>query len=239
MAAEDLHIGIAPSSARYQVERLRLDRGQAARGQTPVERAWGALFPSLAEGRRRAQARDWELGADGERTLAAFLARRCAEVPMLHDRAAPMSRANIDHIAISPSGVYVIDCKRHRGKIEVTTPLFGAQRLKVNGRDRTRQIGALERQVAHVRAALGELGDGVPVHGCLCFVSPEGRLAGVGLPLVRTPRINGYPLYHAKRLAKRLNRPGPITGERARILQQELAQRLPPAVRPRGRARAE
>jgi len=194
MAAEDLHIGIAGSSVRYQAER------------------------------------QWQVGAEGERSLAAFLAVRCPEVPMIHDRAAPMSRANIDHIAIAPSGVYVIDCQRHRGKIEVTTPLFGSQKLKIKGRDRTSLVGGLERQVAHVRAALGELDDGVLVHGCLCFVAPEGRLADVGLPLLRTPKINGYRLYYARRLARRLNRSGAIDGEHARMLQDGLAQRLPPVL---------
>jgi hypothetical protein len=237
MAAEDLHIGVAGSSARYQAERLRLGRELNARElnareQTAVARAWGAVFPSPQTRRRQAVERDWRVGAEGERTLAAFLARRCPDVPMLHDRAAPMSRANIDHIAISPSGVYVIDCKRHKGKIEVTTPLFGSQKLKINGRDRTHLIAGLERQVAHVRAALAELGEGIPVHGCLCFVAPEGRLADVGLPILRTPRINGYRLYYAKRLARRLNRSGPIGGEQAAALQGELAQRLPPALRP-------
>ena len=98
---------------------------------------------------------------------------------MLHDRAAPMSRANIDHIAIAPSGVYVIDCKRYSGKIEVTAPLFGAQKLIIKGRDRTSLIKSLERQVAHVKAALGDLDEGIPVHGCLCFVAPEGRFPEV------------------------------------------------------------
>lgn len=181
--------------------------------------------------------RNWVIGAEGEQGLAAYLAGRCSEVPMLHDRAAPMSRANIDHIAISPSGVYVIDCKRHKGKIEVTTPLFGEQKLKIKGRDRTYLIGGLERQVAHVKAALAELDTGIPVHGCLCFVAPEGRFAEVGLPVLRTPKINGYRLYYARRLARRLKHSGPIAGEQARELQGELALRLPPALHRRGPVR--
>ncbi|HUH79841.1 MAG TPA: nuclease-related domain-containing protein [Solirubrobacteraceae bacterium] len=231
MAAEDLHIGVAGSSARYHAERLRHDRELRPREGARLERAETALFPPPEARRRRLEERNWLTGAEGEHGLAAFLARRCPDVPMLHDRAAPLSRANIDHIAIAPSGVYVIDCKRYRGKIEVTTPLFGAQKLKVNGRNRTSLVRGLERQVAHVQAALAGLTTEIPVHGCLCFVAPEGRSAGVGLPILRTPRIDGYPLYYAKRLAKRLNRPGPIGSEEARALQGELAQRLPPALR--------
>src|SRR5208282_3070952 len=105
--------------------------------------------PSPETRRRQVEERDWRVGAEGEQNLATFLARRCPQVPMLHDRAAPLSRANIDHIAIAQSGVYVIDCKRYKGKIEVTTPLLGSQKLKINGRDRTRLVAGLERQVAH------------------------------------------------------------------------------------------
>lgn len=235
MAAEDLHIGAAGSSARYQAERLRLDREQNTPGPTALGRAWGALFPSPELRRRQAQERAWREGAEGEQSLASFLAERCPEVLMLHDRAAPMSRANIDHIAIAPSGVYVVDCKRYRGKIEVTRPLFGPQKLKIKGRDRTRLIAGLERQVAHVKAALADVDQEIPVHGCLCFVAPEGRFSDVGLPLIRTPRINGYPLYYARRLSRCLNRTGPIGDEQAAVLQTELAERLPPALDARPR----
>jgi Nuclease-related domain len=129
----------------------------------------------------------------------------CPDIPMLHDRRAPTSRANIDHVAIAPSGVYVIDCKRYKGKIAVATPLFGKPKLKIAGRDRTKLIDGLEKQVAHVKPALADISDDVPVRGCLCFVAPEGLLADVGLPVLRTLKINGYRLYYAKGLAKRLN----------------------------------
>ena len=235
MAAEDLHIGVAGSSARYQAERLRLDREQNTPRRSALGRAWGALFPSPQLRRRQAQERAWRVGAEGEQNLASFLAGRCPGVFMLHDRAAPMSRANIDHIAIAPSGVYVVDCKRYRGKIEVTRPLFGPQKLKIKGRDRTGLIAGLERQVAHVKAALADVDDEIPIHGCLCFVAPEGRFSELGLPIIRTPRINGYPLYYARRLSRRLNRSGPIGEEQAAVLQAELAERLPPALRARPR----
>lgn len=80
-----------------------------------------------------------------------------------------------------------------------------------------------------VQAALAQLADDVPVHGCLCFVASEGRLAESGLPALRTLKINGYPLYDPRRLAKRLNDSGPVSVERARALQAALAERLPPA----------
>jgi hypothetical protein len=73
------------------------------------------------------------------------------------------------------------------------------------------------------------IAEDVPVIGCLCFVAPEGLLADSGLPVLRTLKIRGYPLYYPKRLAKHLNRDGPIAPERAFALQALLATRLAPA----------
>ncbi len=201
--------------------------------QTALGRAMEAVFPSPEPHRHRARERAWRVGGEGEQHLAAFLAECCPDVLMLHDRAAPMSRTNIDHIALAPSGVYVVGYKRYGGKIEVTTPVFGAQKLKIKGRDRTGLVKGLERQVAHAKAAMAAFDAEIPVHGCLCFVAPEGRFSEVGLPFLRTPRINGYPLYSAKRLARRLNRPGTIGRRQAAELQGELAERLPPALHSR------
>ncbi len=148
---------------------------------------------------------------------------------MLHDRQMPHSRANIDHIAVAASGVYVIDAKRYRGKIEVRKPLFGSPKLKIAGRDRTKLLDGLGRQVAVVQAALEGLATDVQVQGCFCFVAPEGLLADSGLPVLRTLKISGFPLYHPRRLAKQLNRPGPLNPEQTRTIHARLADRLPPA----------
>jgi hypothetical protein len=87
--------------------------------------------------------------------LAELLAKRCPDIQVLHDRRMPHSKANIDHVAICGSGVYVIDTKRYRGKIEVRQPLFGAAKLKIAGRDQTKLVDGLARQVAVVEATLG------------------------------------------------------------------------------------
>lgn len=73
------------------------------------------------------------------------------------------------------------------------------------------------------------VGPEVPVQGCFCFVAPEGLFADIGLPVVRTLKIDGFPLYYLRRLAKQLNRSGPLTLEQAARIRDELAQRLPPA----------
>ena len=230
MAGSDpRHPDDAGGSARRKAQRLREEYEALRAARSPLGRIFTALFPSAKEKRLFQEERNWLTGAEGEQNLASALAKRCPCIPILHDRRPPMSRANIDHIAIAPSGVFVIDCKRYRGKIEVTTPLFGKAKLKINGRDRTKLIDGLDKQVTHVTAALADIAEEVPVHGCLCFVPPEGFLADVGLPVFRTLKINGYPLYYAKRLANRLNQVGPITPDRAQTLEAEIDRRLPPA----------
>jgi hypothetical protein len=47
--------------------------------------------------------------------------------------------------------------------------------------------------------------------------------------VLRTLKIKGYPLYYPRRLAKRLNRSGPLTPEQARQIHAALAEGLAPA----------
>jgi len=138
----------------------------------------------------------------------------------------PNSRANIDHIVVVASGVYVIDAKRYHGKIKVANPLFAAPKLKIGGRDRTKLVDGLGKQVAVVHAVLNTVAPDVPVRGCLCFLVPEGVLADSRLPLLRTLKIKGYPLYYPRRLAKRLNQDGPLTPDQARMIHAHLAASL-------------
>lgn len=56
----------------------------------------------------------------GESKLAATLGRIDRDdVIFLHYRRVPRTRGNIDHIVVAPSGVYVVDAKRYRGRVEV------------------------------------------------------------------------------------------------------------------------
>jgi hypothetical protein len=65
-------------------------------------------------------ARAWRRGAAGERRTARLLGplERQGWV-VLHDLAVPESRANIDHLVIGPGGVFVIDSKQYRGRLQL------------------------------------------------------------------------------------------------------------------------
>jgi hypothetical protein len=219
--------GLPGRSARREYERRKNRRRLQKRSRTQLLAA--LLGVSVKHERQLAEERSWQTGARGEELLAESLARRCPNVALLHDRRLPHGRSNIDHVAIAPSGVYVIDTKRYRGKIEVVRPLFGAPKLRIAGRDRTRLVDGLIRQVEIVETALSDFAPDVPVQGCLCFVQPAGVLADIGLPLLRTLQIDGCRLYYPRRLARRLNRSGPLTPQRAIAIRAELARRLPAA----------
>jgi hypothetical protein len=172
----------------------------------------------------------WDTGAGGEEALAAHLARSCPDVIVLHDRRMPLSRANIDHLAVTPSGVLVIDAKRYKGKIEVRKPFLGTPRLLIAGRDKTKLVESLARQQAAVRRALAHTVPEMPVRACFCFLNPSAQPGGSGLPLFGTPSINGFPLLYPRKLSKRLNAPGELTAESRREVAELLALALPSAV---------
>jgi len=223
-AERDLDLGTAGASGRREAERRRASREGRVRERHP--RIGGLLLRLQGA---PAHEKAWETGAAGEEALAKSLLKRCPGVPVLHDRAMPGSRANIDHLAVAPSGIYVIDAKRYRGKIEVRRPIFGDETLLIAGRDKTKLVEGLKRQVEAVRMIVESLGRPLPVHGCFCFVNPDGQAGGSGIPTFRTLKVDGFPLYYPRRLAKRLNQPGEINDEQRQSLVDLLVQRFPPA----------
>jgi Nuclease-related domain len=64
------------------------------------------------------QARTWQRGATGERHTARLLRRLARDgFVVFHDLAVPGSPANVDHLVIGPSGVFVIDSKQWTGQV--------------------------------------------------------------------------------------------------------------------------
>jgi hypothetical protein len=224
MDEREIDLGTAGASARREYERRQGKREAATRERHP--RLGNLLLRFQAP---PASEVAWDTGAAGEEALAAHLARRCPEAIVLHDRRMPRSRANIDHLAVAASGIYVIDAKRYKGKIEMRRPFFGEPRLLIAGRDQTKLVEGLKRQREAVRAALAETAPAAPVHACFCFVNPDGQGGGSGLPLLRTLRIEDFPLFHPRKLSKRLNAPGALSAESRREVAEMLATAFPRA----------
>lgn len=115
------------------------------------------------------QAGRWEQGAVGEEWTAQVL----DELPddswvVLHDVPWPgRPKANIDHVAVGPTGIYVIDTKNWSGHVRVR----GGQLLQ-NGRRRTSTVESASRAAADVATLPGL--PRVPVRAVLCFHAGSG-----------------------------------------------------------------
>jgi Holliday junction resolvase-like predicted endonuclease len=122
----------------------------------------------------------WREGAAGERLVGAEL-EALADFVILHDRRLVGRGGNIDHIAIGPTGVFVIEVKRWRGNIEVVNA-----RLEVRGRDERQIIERLLELSQRVQVALApEMNKhGMTVIPVLCFVGKKlkgDRVGGVAV----------------------------------------------------------
>jgi hypothetical protein len=98
--------------------------GQVLAAQAGLPRAglFGLVVAAVVGWRLRfrpsEQARTWQRGAAGERRTARLLERLTRDgYVVFHDLAVPGSDANVDHLVIGPSGVFVIDSKQWTGSV--------------------------------------------------------------------------------------------------------------------------
>jgi nuclease-like protein len=143
--------------------------------------AWSLRF------RVSPQASAWRRGAAGERRTARLL--RPLEQRgwvVLHDLAIPDSAANIDHLAIGPGGVVVVDSKQYRGRLQLDPdgllwhgrhPLsLALHRVRWEADQADEVLGVADLQVAAV----------VAVHGAAV---PWGRVALSGVTVAPADRV--------------------------------------------------
>lgn len=168
--------GDAGASARREYERRRSSREQRIRAAHPK---LGGLILALSDDPQSTRA--WEGGAVGEELMAQRLTDLPDTFRVLHDRRVRGTRANIDHIAIGPSGVWVIDAKRYLNKrpslhVEGGFIRPRVESLRIGGRDGTKLVQGVQSQVEQVTAALGDAAS--PVTGVLCFLEADWPLIG-------------------------------------------------------------
>jgi hypothetical protein len=182
-------------------------------------------------GRSRRSVEAWNKGAEGERRLSKFL-RQAAEhndFKLLDDRLILGSRANIDHIAVAGTGIYVIDAKNYRGKVELKIDGIARWRtetLIVDGRDRTHLAENMASQVDAVDYALQQHASApkIAIHPVLCFVASDWELFSTSF------KVNGVRVTAPRPLRRLLRKAGPITISQQADLERLLAIDLPPAV---------
>jgi hypothetical protein len=127
----------------------------------------------------RQSTKAWARGAVGEERLGDRLDSLVSrDLAVLHDRRIPGTNANIDHMVITRSAVWVIDAKRYSGrptqKIEGGVLRPRSEKLLVGRRDRTKLVDDVLRQVSLVQSATTD----IAVIGALCFVEADWPLIG-------------------------------------------------------------
>ncbi|MFC8223593.1 nuclease-related domain-containing protein [Streptomyces sp. NPDC057362] len=155
----------------------------------------GALVAAavLAYGIRqtyRRQRNSWTSGADGEEATArllAPLARRGYAV--LHDRAIPGSKANLDHLVAGVFGVALVDSKNWRSKKSRLTLNGGL--LRYGRYDQTRALQTVVWEAEQAAKALG-----VPVRPILAVhgarvPAPRGRTELHGVTVIEAKKLRG------------------------------------------------
>lgn len=168
----------------------------------------------------------WAQGAVGEEVVATRLAALAeAGVIVLNDRRIPGTKANIDHLVVTPWGVCVIDAKRYLNKrpdFYVEGGFFGfggTTRLTVGGRKRDQLVDGVLWQVERVQSVLG---DGATAQGILCFVESDWPLIGGDFT------VRGVRVVWPNRLAKELLKVIPPTLD-IDTVSRLLAMKFPPA----------
>jgi len=217
-------VGAAGASAQREYER-RKDKRET--GIREAHRHLGGLILALSDDPQSTKA--WAAGARGEELLGQRL-NGLAErgIRVLHDRRIPPTKANIDHIAVGPSGVFVIDAKRYKGRPtrRVEGGLFRprTEKLMVGSRDCTKLVDGVHKQLDRVRSAL-ERADlaGVPVRGMLCFVEADWPLMGSAFT------IADLDVLWPKKAVEYLVKPGPLDEETVQRAHRVLAQAFPTA----------
>jgi hypothetical protein len=191
-----------------------------------IDQKWGRLsgvVKFLSDDPQSTKA--WAKGSEGERKLAAHLLRTVGDrAVMLHDRRIPRSRANIDHLVVAASGIWIVDAKSYKGKVELRDVggwLKTDNRLYVNGRDQTKLVGGLAKQIDAVLAAVEDAD--VPIKAALCFVDSEWSL------FAKPFHLGGVLVTWPRKLSEMVAEPGPLSPDQVMQIAEDLAGQLPAA----------
>ena len=162
--------GNAGGSARVENERRIKRRKKRVTKRFP--RA-GKLILAFTDEPQSTRA--WEVGAEGEVAFGKELDSLAIKYGfrVLHDRLIPRSRANIDHLAITKYGVFVIDAKNYQGVVRVkdSSSFFekSAPELWVGKRNCMKLVAGVKNQISIVNEVLQGNSLMFPVVGVLAF----------------------------------------------------------------------
>ena len=150
-------------------------------GLAATAAGWGLRF------RPSPDAVAWRRGAAGERRTARLLSHLERHGwAVLHDLALPRSQANIDHLVIGPGGVFTIDSKQYRGRLQ----LDPAGRLWHGRYSLAPALRAVSFEADQAAQVLPDPGVAVvpivAVHGSQV---PWGKVVSDGVPVLAATRL--------------------------------------------------
>jgi len=245
-AKESLAQGVPGGSARkmdekqkYRIEvedegikeRYRAEHPKIARVMKNAENS----YPSLIAWMRRElntshELSSWSKGAEGEEIVGRELEElsQGSGFITIHDRLIPGQVANIDHIVVTSSKVFVVDAKNYADKIDfgkLLAPYFGGKAiLKINGRNRNKLVESVEKQVRIVEQLLAKAGIDIPVQGVLAFVNAKWGMTF----FLRPKSINGV-LLNSRGLHSIFRSVPPVDREIVLRIAKQLLEDLRPA----------
>ena len=221
-AADAIERGEAGGSAAREWRRRHDRREQAIRSR--YGRLSGVVL-ALSDDPHSTAA--WAYGANGERALGQLLdPLRDEGLAVLHDRRIPRSKANIDHLVVAPWGVFIVDAKNYKGRVETRNRgrFFSTDdRLYVGGRDKTALIAGMTKQAQAVRAALDDEHASLRICKTICFVAADWSL------FARPIEMQGVHVLWPRALGKLIRTEGSLSRDEIARIERKLALALPAA----------
>lgn len=159
---------------------------------------------------KRSEDEAWQLGADGEATVAAELARLGPAWRTLHSVPVGNKGSDIDHVVIGMAGVFTVNAKNHsRSRI-----LVNENYVSVSGNElpyaRNSRFEAARTSALLTRAC----GFPVPVQGVVAIIAPAAKTV-----IKAQPKDGKVKILSHEHLAQYLStRPAALTPEQAKVV---------------------
>jgi hypothetical protein len=152
-------------------KRVEKNRRASLKEQSGVAAIHGTAAHSLQTEKMNIRKVNRDKGVIGELGVAKDLEYLASEygLTVLHDLSIPNSKANIDHVLITPKVVYVIDAKNYTGIVNVAPNKVGEKRLRVGSYDQTKLAEKLKTYSDTLSGYLKEEGIQVKVVPLLAF----------------------------------------------------------------------
>ncbi|RLG70578.1 MAG: hypothetical protein DRO11_05985 [Methanobacteriota archaeon] len=153
--------------------------------------------------------RIWAQGASGEELVAEKLSQLPSSYQVFNDVTLPGYGANLDHVVVGPTGVFVVETKSHKGYISYEKGEWLQRKWGRRGTEYFGRIGNPSRQAeiaaqklaSYINKELKDFSKPVSVIPLLVFTNPETILHTNKSP-VKVLRPNQVPIYILKHRPK-------------------------------------